>query len=261
MVNRVYHKSDEIHRMARAALDRGYTSGDTDIVKKIRELQPIVLPEDRQKKITGRGQIIGTEAKPNILDVMDTLAANGYKPRSVMIDEAIAAVDATHEAEIHQANGHSVEIATDEEYEAVSTESNLGATVDMFMKSCAKQLVEQFMSHLRVELAAAVQKEFMPAIMPALKAAKVVRQKILVMGLKPQQAAMIVNEFGNEYDLRFVDSGRSASAADGKLNVDHIIGMTNFMSHAAEDHIKKHPGYKRVSGGMDSLRDALRSIN
>jgi hypothetical protein len=260
MVTRVYHKSEEIHRMARAALDRGYTSGDLDIVRKMRELQSIVLPEDRQRKIHTRENILGNEDKPNILDTMDTLAANGYKPKHI-IQEAVVQLEVSAEPEIIQANGHHVEIAADEEYENVSTESNLGATVDMFMKNCAKQLVEQFMSHLRVELAAAVQKEFMPAIMPALKAAKVVRQKILVMGLKPQQAAMIVNEFGDAYDLRFVDSGRSAGAADGKLNVDHIIGMTNFMSHAAEDHIKKHPGYKRVAGGMDSLREALRSIN
>jgi hypothetical protein len=259
MVTRVFHTTEEIHRMARAALDRGYTSADTDIVKKLRELQPIVLPENRQKHIHGRNQITGTEKKPNISEVMDTLSANGYKSRHVVTETQEA--DVCVEASL-PINGHSTEIPTDDvSYPEPEEPSHLGATMDLFMKNCAKQLVEQFMGHLRLELAAAVQKEFMPAIMPSLKAAKLVKPKILIIGLKPQQAAIMIHEFGNQFDLRFVDSGRGASASDGKTNVDRIIGMTNFMSHSAEDHIKHHPGYKRVSGGMDSLRDELKRVD
>jgi hypothetical protein len=259
MANRVCLKSEEVHRIARAALDRGYSSGDKDIVRKIRELQAIVLPEDRQRRINGRSEITGKPERPNILDTMDVLAANGYKPRPPVIPAEEIQM-CLHDPDVHPPlpepiNGHDVEIAADAE-----AESSLGATVDLFMKSCAKQLVEQFMSHLRTELAAAVQNEFIPSLMPSLKAAKLARQKILVIGLKPQQAAMINNEFGSDYDLRFVDSSSNPGAVNGKLNVDRIIGMVSFMSHSIEDHVKHRPGYKRVSGGMDSLRDELRSI-
>lgn len=273
---RVYWKPDEIRKIAEHLVKADAHADDFGFVSKVREYhQKQVLPEERWRPVS----------------TMDHVAEVVAEMKKVKHEQILAKADAarreTEEAERREAEAKEQQLATEAAAAAAAAHKPLqprwigvehhgerdaalrlelktlpiADTLDLLTETLARQLVARFMYHLGNELKEAVTHEFMPAVEPTLKKAKLIRMKVLVVGLKPNQAGHIVNEFGNTFDLRFVDSSHQTNGVAGKLaGVDKVIGMVNFMSHSTEDQLKKHSGYMRVAGGLDSLRDTLRGF-
>jgi hypothetical protein len=61
--------------------------------------------------------------------------------------------------------------------------------------------------------------------------------------------------------LRFWRSDEDTDRLRANVNhVDHVFMMLDFISHSAENIVKEHPGYERVTGGMSSLRNKLAGL-
>lgn len=85
------------------------------------------------------------------------------------------------------------------------------------------------------------------------------KAKVVVIGLLPQQAGQIEQEFGQVFDLNFIEAGKNQRAKIRALVAQdpHIYAMVNFMSHALEKQIQGVTHYHRVAGGLTKLRDLL----
>lgn len=79
---------------------------------------------------------------------------------------------------------------------------------------------------------------------------------ILVVGLLPQQAGIIVQEFGEAFDLRFWKDGNPKELDAQLRGVEGVYVLTTMVSHWMTDKIKAHSHVVHVSG-MDKLRTAL----
>lgn len=77
---------------------------------------------------------------------------------------------------------------------------------------------------------------------------------VTVVGLLPQQANRIEQDYGDRVDLRFILSNTPAKkmAATAESS-DHVILMTKFISHEIQTTMRKHDGLERCNGGVSSL--------
>ena len=84
------------------------------------------------------------------------------------------------------------------------------------------------------------------------------RRRILIVGLLPSQTNIINQEFSKAFDLAFFSSDRIAGLRNASQNVDLVVTMTDFISHAHEEGVQGSEDRRRVSGGMTRLRNTLR---
>lgn len=83
-------------------------------------------------------------------------------------------------------------------------------------------------------------------------------RKVAILGLTPQQAGLISQEFGKMFDLKFLNADEAARSCNAVRAYDKALVMTGFISHKAVNNIKSvQLNYAFVSGGMTSLREAL----
>lgn len=86
------------------------------------------------------------------------------------------------------------------------------------------------------------------------------KKKVLICGLLAGQRALIRNEFGDAFDLRFVKSSFT-NLTEKAAHADQIIGLTNFMNHSQDATLSKAPTpYIRITGGMTALRQTLTNM-
>jgi hypothetical protein len=80
--------------------------------------------------------------------------------------------------------------------------------------------------------------------------------KVAIIGLHSSQETQVRDLFEDRFDLTFVSSssGRISSAVDG---ADKVVVMTKFISHQAQDAVRKHPGLLYSNGGVSSLQRLL----
>ncbi len=84
------------------------------------------------------------------------------------------------------------------------------------------------------------------------------RQRVLIVGLLPQQAREIEADFSDLINLSFVGSDENKDRLQNKLaNVDVVVVMTKFVSHSHSDIVKKHSNVVNINGGLTSLKDHL----
>jgi len=87
---------------------------------------------------------------------------------------------------------------------------------------------------------------------------KEVRQKILIVGLLPQQGQEIHQLYGKRYDLRIFDSNVTSEKIRSLMpNMDRAIVMTKFISHRVQDVLRGHAGFCHCNGSVAALKELL----
>ena len=88
------------------------------------------------------------------------------------------------------------------------------------------------------------------------------KHKVLVMGLLPQQAGLISQEFGDVFSLNFWKNESHSALRNMAGAADTVMAMAGFVSHADVEAVeavrKAKPAW--VNGGMTSLRTALTEL-
>lgn len=97
---------------------------------------------------------------------------------------------------------------------------------------------------------------------PLLEAPRKTKKSVCLVGLLPAQAGMIQQEFGDVFDLKFIDAGeRNGHLKDAVVHSDKTFLMTGFISHATQELVKAQGvSPVLVSGGMTRLRDVLTDL-
>lgn len=121
-------------------------------------------------------------------------------------------------------------------------------------------LTNAVVAQLHTRLASRIQ-ELLPTVHrvihpPLYDAAVPVRlPKILIVGLLPQQAGMIAQEFGEAYDLRFWKEGNPKELDANTKTADGVYVLITMVSHWMTEKLK---GTKYIPvSGMDNLRTKL----
>lgn len=91
---------------------------------------------------------------------------------------------------------------------------------------------------------------------------RVRKPRVLILGLKPQQRAIMQHEYQHDLDLRFVEQDTNPALVKQKAgDCDLIIGMVgqhnHSYTHAAE---ATNVEFQRVAGGLDNLRFKLNKL-
>ena len=83
----------------------------------------------------------------------------------------------------------------------------------------------------------------------------------LVVGLLPQQQALLQSDFHRTLKLRFFKDGSLSLLRQKAESVDHVLVACDFVSHATTDALSKHKSKAQlIRGGMAAMRDALGAI-
>lgn len=84
------------------------------------------------------------------------------------------------------------------------------------------------------------------------------KPRVAVVGLLPQQAGYISNEYSDVFALNFPDRDAPFQLRKAAEGSDVVFEMTKFIPHAAEEILKKGSAeLVRVPGGLSDLRRAL----
>ncbi len=133
----------------------------------------------------------------------------------------------------------------------------LTLTLDSLVQDLARLTAEKFKEHLQQYVQEAVSTLASPEILTEL-VSKSKLPRVLVAPLLASQGKMLIEEFKDVLDLRFVETGTGLGRLSVLKNYDGVlIGMTRFMGHAMEDTLRMNPRYERLDGGMDTLRERL----
>lgn len=148
-------------------------------------------------------------------------------------------------------------------------------TIERTIQEFVSALVSQVTTQVTAQLHATLQAQVDDAIAKAVKSVVIPapekgiaagptapaprKRRVLIVGLLPQQAGMIQQEFHRELDLSFYQTtehrNRLASAAG---HADIVISMTKFIDHSVTETIKAAKANLRYcNGGLTALRDIL----
>lgn len=255
----VYWKPDEYAKVGAWLVAHGFTDlSRRGILAAIEQAQKAVLPVERHRSVTAT-----TVFKPLIPAMQEAVAAQEALKAEAQRKAAQEAEErrAAEEAEKQAAEEAKARQLMQEAQDALVPQH----PIDAMLQGLAREMAQRFAHYMRIELQTAMSRELSAAVSSTIPGGSnaptlAPRQRVLVVGLKPNQAGMISQEF-QDIDLRFVESGTTPQAIKGKTNgVDTVIGITDFMGHDQEDVMKSHPGYVRVSGGMTKLRSVLTAM-
>lgn len=136
------------------------------------------------------------------------------------------------------------------------------------LSQVAVQLAEQFRQRLATEVEKQISALSLPVTLPALPAPAASRAteapraeplpKIGILGLLPQQAGMIQKEYGDRFDLAFLERNHSKGLKVAGATNRKVFVMASFVGHSDTDALQAcGANFKLVHGGMSSLREAL----
>lgn len=135
----------------------------------------------------------------------------------------------------------------------------------------ARQFAMAVASHLSEQIVVALN-QILPAkleqIAEEYKAATPVKQraqlpKVIIAGLLPQQAGLMVQEYGKKLDFAFIETTEASNSKriDALLaSHDYVYAMTSFMSHSLDGKLKHATNFHRISGGLTQLRAQLTAL-
>ena len=82
-------------------------------------------------------------------------------------------------------------------------------------------------------------------------------RKVLVIGLLPQQAAIIQHEFKDTFDIDFCTAD-DIRVIESKAPTHEVLMMIGFINHRASEIVKScTANYSHIKGGVTALRDEL----
>lgn len=156
---------------------------------------------------------------------------------------------------------HRIELPVETPAAAVQLRTSLDALATQLAQAVAAHILDT----LTVELAKLVpapsgaKVDLSQRMLPA--AAIPTQPKVCIVGLLPQQAGLIQQEFGDVFDFKFWKNGTAAQLRDMVRSSAYVIQMTQFISHAHTELIRA-AGTNPIScnGGMSSLKDVLTAI-
>lgn len=90
---------------------------------------------------------------------------------------------------------------------------------------------------------------------------RVKQLRVLIAGCLPAQAAELSAEFGQEFDLRFVNS-TDYKAKAASTDADYAIGLTSFISHSIDGNLRAtyKARYTRVVGAVCAVKRQLEQL-
>ena len=134
--------------------------------------------------------------------------------------------------------------------------------VEVLSDTIVAKVVEEVNRKLPLKL-----KESLPETVTSVQSLKItveekpLLQKVLIVGLLPQQAGVITQEFHQCFDLRFFKEGNHHLLKDMARGVDRIILHTNHLGHSTEASIKSlGKEYEYCSGGLTALKNRLTNL-
>lgn len=139
--------------------------------------------------------------------------------------------------------------------------ASLDTMARQFAETIAATLVDRIMEAISLQLPAqlnAAVEQYKGGGKP-----KVDRPKVIIAGLLPQQAGLMVQEFGQSLDFAFIESQEASNSKriDALLaSHDYVYAMTGFMSHSLDGKLKVAPNFHRIPGGLSSLRAQLQAL-
>jgi hypothetical protein len=263
---KVFWKPAETRAVALWLLAQGIDIRSPNILRFLRQAQTAVLPPERHRSITSdaNADVVRDDWQAAVKDFAEQQAAAAEAKRQQ--EEAAA----RRKAEAAEAKRQQEEAAAQRQAEidaavAAARAADAPPSLDQLVREMASAFARQFAAQVRASLHEELAHHFessaaAPTEPRASHVKLAAKPRILIVGLKPQQAGMIAQEF-QHLDLRFVESGTSPQAIANKAtHCDVVIGVIDFLSHAHEDHMKGHANYIRLSGGMDKLRNKLTAL-
>ena len=253
MKKKVFWTPVELGSLADYLVERNVEWTDPDIIAQIRNAQKSVLSPDRQKFIGGRDTIKQMQAP--LFDAWNHRNRQELERRKR--DEAQALEQQKTEQKRAEEEAERRRIA-EEAMHAIG----LDHPIDQMLNALAQELAGRFTHYLRehmAELLGGKATEAINAVLPPDNKIKYTRRrKVLVVGLNSQNSGMIEREYP-DIDIKTI--GPDYNDTKGAVGTaDTVVGMIDYISHAQADHLKKHPHFVRVNGGMSHLRNILNAI-
>ena len=140
---------------------------------------------------------------------------------------------------------------------------------DGLASQIAAQVIVSLQGQLQNQLAAIIPpKVEVPKLPPLIhppsvqEEVKQVKRKVLILGLLPQQAGMISEEFGEVFDLHFWKNESHSMLRNMVRNANSVLYMTGVIGHSDIECVESVHGDKPVpiNGGMTGLRTALTTL-
>jgi hypothetical protein len=138
---------------------------------------------------------------------------------------------------------------------------NIDSMVNQFANSIAEVIAARIVSALNLQLPThidALVDQYKNGSGPKKEALP----KVIIAGLLPAQAGLMVAEFGKELDFAFIEQTEASNSKRiDQLLESHpmVYAMVSFMNHSLDGKLNKGARvYQRISGGLTSLRNALR---
>lgn len=147
------------------------------------------------------------------------------------------------------------------------------AQVDRLLDSLGQQLAEQLLVRIVANLTTSLPAFFpavagpvapteAPAYPAAPSAAHAKLPKVAVVGLLPDQEALIRAEFSDHFVLSFPQKNNAGKLRAAAAFSDHVLTMTSFIGHHVENTLKSAGAHLvRVAGGMTDLRHQLQVLH
>lgn len=254
---KVFWKASETETVAAHLWNSGVRADDPQLVRLVRTAQGTVLPPARQRfvhssySIRAVAALLEQWAKEKRAQITPPKLPYDWTPPAAPAREGAA-------SEPVPTAGAGTPPAAETPPAQLARGTALLEDLDGALRLLAGALAARFLDHLQVELTRQANVR-LPAIVETASQGHLRAKlpRVLILGLKPNQAGLIDQEFGNCFDLRFwKDEGITKLDAMAR-NADHIVAMTGFISHPQEAHVKSYRGYLRQGGGMDGLRETL----
>lgn len=252
--------NEEIELIA-AAIYARHRGQPVDILNATRTAQKQVLPTYRHRPVRDRQRLKPVEA---------AYARMHHERASKLVPNAVPPAPTGNHEVIEQSSLESTLVrlarrAIDEQRTADHELllSKVRDTVRIELASCLPKFVAEIRAAVMLKGDSSVTVD-RTVVAPTPPKPKVVRPKVLIIGLLNEQAHIIMNEYQEMLDTRFIKSNDGISQTgliEKCRDVDIVIVMIKFVGHG-EDHRAKQVAkrYIPIHGGMSSLKDVLDDI-
>jgi len=147
----------------------------------------------------------------------------------------------------------------------VAIEHAASAFADHMMAELQAELADRIVSLMTTiqqrTIDAPTSKQLVEQLSVALTPKKTQLSSVLILGLLPNQAGMIVEEFGSCFDLRFWKDQSNQMLKQNARNADYVISFLSKLGHDAESTVKSvNRDIIRCPGGMTALRNKLTDL-
>lgn len=254
-MSRVYWKPNEVRALATRLVDHQLNPNSFGFVAEVRDYhQKQVLPEDRWRPVKSHKALEEVTKEMRRIEQERRQALQNRPAMAPMESTGSLAFDYAHKL-VSERLGLAPTPAPKPADAGPARDPVLSA-LDVLADYIADRIIERL--KLETETAPGGKMGIRDLLTPIKDRVRL--KRILVIGLKPQQAAMINGEFSDRLDLRFVDSGAGASMVNQRIGDAELAIAMRFINHKHTDMLKGKVPFKVIHGGIDSLRHLLTEL-